>query len=188
MIPWAVAHQSALSMGYPKQEHWSELHFSMGSSQPRAWTQVCCVSALADGIFNIEPPGKPIGSLEPMENMSPHSTATQLFKYLKIVMIIITKALIISWVTVLYQIFYVCKWIERMSFSWTPQEMSNRCVCKGNLIALEMGSQRWDSEIPKATLWTEICLLWTVDSLHEWICFKESKFDFFKLRIGTGRG
>ena len=159
----------------------------MGSSQPRAWTQVSCVSALADGIFTIEP-GKPIGSLEPMENMSPHSTATQLFKCLKTVMIIITKALVISWVTVLYQIFYVCKWIERMSFSWTPQEMSNRCVCKGNLIALEMGSQWWDSEIPKATLWTEICLLWRVDSLHEWICFKESKFDFFKLRIGTGRG
>ena len=52
--------------------------------------------ALANGIFTTEPPGKPIGSLEPMENMSPHSTATQLFKYLKIVMIIITKALIVS--------------------------------------------------------------------------------------------
>ena len=176
-------------MGYPRQEHWSELHFFMGSSQPRAWTQVSCVSALANGIFTSEPAGKPIGSLEPMENMSPHWTATQLFKYLKIVLIIITKALIASWVAVLYQICYVCKWMERMSFSWTPQETSNRCVCKGNLIALEMGSQWWDSEISKATLWTEICLLWRVDSLHEWISVSRTpSLIFFKLRIRTGRG
>ena len=124
-----------------------------------------------------------------MENMSPHSTATQLFKYLKIVMIIITKALIVSWVAVLYQIFYVCKWMERMSFSWTLQETSNRCVCKGNLIAPEMGSQWWDSEISKATLWTEIRLLWRMDSLHEWISVSRTPgLIFFKLRIRTGRG
>ena len=50
--PWAVAHQTPLSMGFPRQEYWSglpslrdlhDLAFSKGSSWPRDWTQVSCI-------------------------------------------------------------------------------------------------------------------------------------------------
>ena len=42
--PWTVACQAPLSMGYSRQEHWSEfaISFSRESSQPRNWTQVSC--------------------------------------------------------------------------------------------------------------------------------------------------
>ena len=45
--PWTLAHQVPLFMGFPRQEHWSELpfpSFSRGSSRPRDWTRVSCTS------------------------------------------------------------------------------------------------------------------------------------------------
>ena len=44
MIPWAVACQAPLSMGFPRQEYWSRLPFSFsrGSSLPRDWTCTSC--------------------------------------------------------------------------------------------------------------------------------------------------
>ena len=43
---WAVAHQASLSMGFSRQQHWSGLPFpySRGSSPPRDWTCVSCIS------------------------------------------------------------------------------------------------------------------------------------------------
>ena len=45
---WTVAHQATLSMGFSKQEYWSELpiFYSRGSSQPRDWTRVSSVSCI----------------------------------------------------------------------------------------------------------------------------------------------
>ena len=65
MTPWTVAGQAPLSMGFPRQEYWSELPFpSPGDlsdpgtpGQPRS-------PALAGGFFTAEPPGKPIKSVE----------------------------------------------------------------------------------------------------------------------------
>ena len=58
-IPWAVARQAPLSMGFPRQEYWSGLPFPSprGSSQPRDQTWV---SHIAGRFFTTEPPGKPL--------------------------------------------------------------------------------------------------------------------------------
>ena len=37
--PWTVAHQSPLSLGFPRQEYWSRLMFP----SPRNWTCVSCI-------------------------------------------------------------------------------------------------------------------------------------------------
>ena len=44
-IPWTVALQAPLSMGFSRQGYWSRgcPSFSRGSSWPRDWTQVSCV-------------------------------------------------------------------------------------------------------------------------------------------------
>ena len=47
VTPWTVAHLSPLSMGFPRQEQWSELPFllfSRRSSRSRDWTWVSCVA------------------------------------------------------------------------------------------------------------------------------------------------
>ena len=60
-IPWTIAHQTPLSMGFFRQEYWSGQPFSSpGSSQPRAWTQS---TALQAGPLLSEPPGKTIYSM-----------------------------------------------------------------------------------------------------------------------------
>ena len=59
---WTVACQASLSMGIFRQKYWSELPFSSsrGSSWPRDWTCVSCISCIADGFFTrrAEPSGK----------------------------------------------------------------------------------------------------------------------------------
>ena len=37
---------------------WVAIPFSRGSSQPRDWTHISCVSCIAGGFFTTEPPGK----------------------------------------------------------------------------------------------------------------------------------
>ena len=57
-IPWTVAHQSPLSIGFPRQEYWREFPFPSlgGSSQLRDQTYI---SGFASEFFTAEPPGKP---------------------------------------------------------------------------------------------------------------------------------
>ena len=59
MIPWTVAHQAPLSIGFPRQEYWSGLScLSPGSlSNPGIKS---ASPASASGLFTTEPPGKPI--------------------------------------------------------------------------------------------------------------------------------
>ena len=56
--PWtAVAYQSLLSMGFPRQGHWRGLPFpSPGDFPDPGIKSVSC--ALADRFFTTEPPGK----------------------------------------------------------------------------------------------------------------------------------
>ena len=53
--PWTVAHQSSLSMGFPRQEYWSGLQFpsSRGSSPPRDQTWVFYVSWIGRWILDL---------------------------------------------------------------------------------------------------------------------------------------
>ena len=53
VTPWTVAHQVPLSMGFPRQEHWSELSFSSPGdlSDPRNVPGSC----IAGSLFNTAP-------------------------------------------------------------------------------------------------------------------------------------
>ena len=53
MTPWTVAHQILLSMGFLKQEYWSELSFTSPGDlpDPGIETSSPVATALADGFF-----------------------------------------------------------------------------------------------------------------------------------------
>ena len=59
---WTVACQASLSMEFSRQEYWSgaAIFFFRGSSQPRDWNWVSCISCITGEFFTIESPGKPI--------------------------------------------------------------------------------------------------------------------------------
>ena len=56
---WTVAYQTALSMGFSRQEYQSGLPCtSWGSSWPKDQTHISCRSCTTGGFFTTEPPGK----------------------------------------------------------------------------------------------------------------------------------
>ena len=57
-IPWTVAHQAPLSIGFPKQEYWSGLPFPPPGDLPDPVMEPVS-PALACGFFITEPSGKP---------------------------------------------------------------------------------------------------------------------------------
>ena len=60
-IPWTVAHQAPLPMGFPRQEYWSGLLLPPPGdlSNPGIKPMSSAPPALAGGYFTTEPPGKP---------------------------------------------------------------------------------------------------------------------------------
>ena len=61
VTPWTVAHQVPLSIGFSKQEYWSELPFPPPGDLPNPGTEPASLAspALAGGFFTTVPPGKP---------------------------------------------------------------------------------------------------------------------------------
>ena len=61
VIPWAVARQAPLSMGFPRQEYWSGLPFRPPVDLPNPGIEPSSLvsPALAGGFFTTAPPGKP---------------------------------------------------------------------------------------------------------------------------------
>ena len=59
--PWTVAQQAPLSMGFLKQEYWSELPFPSSGDLPDPATEPMSLMSpeLAGGFFTTEPPRKP---------------------------------------------------------------------------------------------------------------------------------
>ena len=57
MTPWIVACQAPLSMGFPRQQHWSALPFPPPGDLPDSGIEPAS-PALAGGFF-AEPPRKP---------------------------------------------------------------------------------------------------------------------------------
>ena len=57
-IPWTVAHQASLSMGFPRQEYWSSLSFPTLGTLPDPGIEPES-PPLAGGFSITEPPGKP---------------------------------------------------------------------------------------------------------------------------------
>ena len=61
-IPWPVARQAPLSMGFPRQEYWSSLPFPSPGGLPISRIEPRS-PALAGRFFTVEPPGKPLCSI-----------------------------------------------------------------------------------------------------------------------------
>ena len=59
---WTVARQTPLTMGFSRQEYWSELLFTSLGDLPYPGIEPAS-SALAGRCFTTDPPGKPIVSL-----------------------------------------------------------------------------------------------------------------------------
>ena len=57
--PWTVAHQAPLSIGFPRQEYWSELPFPSPGNLPDPEIESTS-PAPAGGFLTTKPPGKPI--------------------------------------------------------------------------------------------------------------------------------
>ena len=59
--PWTAAHQAPLSMGFPREEYWSELPCSPPRDLPNPGTEPESPESpvLAGRFFTTEPPGKP---------------------------------------------------------------------------------------------------------------------------------
>ena len=55
--PWTVAHQALLSMGFPRQEHWSGLPFPLPGDVPNPGITPTSPE-LAGGFVTTEPPGR----------------------------------------------------------------------------------------------------------------------------------
>ena len=59
--PWTVAHQALLSMGFSRQEHWSELLFPSPGDLPDPGIEPRSPALQADALTS-EPPGKNVDS------------------------------------------------------------------------------------------------------------------------------
>ena len=57
VMPWTVAHQAPLFMGFPRQEYWSELPFLSSGDFPDTGIKPDS-PALAGGFFTVWAPGK----------------------------------------------------------------------------------------------------------------------------------
>ena len=60
--PWPVACQAPLSMGFPRQEYWSEVPFPPPGDLPDPGIEPKspAAPALAGGFFTTKPPGKAV--------------------------------------------------------------------------------------------------------------------------------
>ena len=58
-IPWTVARQAPLSMGFPSQEYWSRLPLPSSGDLPDPGIKLVS-PALAGGLFTTGPPWKPL--------------------------------------------------------------------------------------------------------------------------------
>ena len=58
-IQWTLAHQTPLSMGFSRQEYWSELPVHSPGDLPNPGIQPTSPALQADSLLS-EPPGKPI--------------------------------------------------------------------------------------------------------------------------------
>ena len=65
-IPWTIARQAPLSMGFSRQQYWSGLPCPPpGDSQPRDWNHISCLLQWQVGSLPLAPLGKPLDSHDP---------------------------------------------------------------------------------------------------------------------------
>ena len=75
VTPWTVAHQVALSMGFPWQECWTRLPFPSPGYLPNPGIEPVSPALQADSLPS-EPPGKPFTEMTPFEIVTSSSWQT----------------------------------------------------------------------------------------------------------------
>ena len=80
-IPWAVAHQAPLFIGFSRQEYWSGLPIPSPGNlpDPGIKPESSVAPALAGGFFTTEPPGKPFGMC--VQSLMPLSPQVDVYRY-----------------------------------------------------------------------------------------------------------
>ena len=66
--PWAAAHQTPLSMGFPRQEYWSRLPFPSPGDLSKAGIEP--TSPALQAFFTTEPPQKPSSMVQSVQSLS----------------------------------------------------------------------------------------------------------------------
>ena len=97
--PLTVACQAPLSREFSRQEYWSQLPFhtpSKGSSWPRNWTHVSCVSSIAGGFFTMASLGKAPFNTLPTSHPQPKDEETNSFGILFLTIHCRTKSWVIK--------------------------------------------------------------------------------------------
>ena len=85
--PWTIAHQSPLSMGFPRQEYWSGLPFPSLGYLPLPGIEPVS-PALAGGFFSREPGESPCLPYFWLNSLFVSLSGTQFYKYLFFLVII----------------------------------------------------------------------------------------------------
>ena len=64
VIPWTVAHQASLTIGFPRQKYWSEVPFPSPGDFPHPGMEQRSVPPVDS--LPTEPPGKPLDVFRPL--------------------------------------------------------------------------------------------------------------------------
>ena len=82
-IPWAVAHQAPLFIGFSRQEYWSGLPIPSPGNlpDPGIKPESSVAPASAGGFFTTEPPGKPLGMC--VQSLMPLSPQAVVYRYVQ---------------------------------------------------------------------------------------------------------
>ena len=80
-IPWTVAHQAPLSIGFSRQEYWYGLPFPSPGDLPDPWIESVSLTfpELAGGFFTTKSPGKPLNNST--SNLNPKSRDLSSFSW-----------------------------------------------------------------------------------------------------------
>ena len=78
MIPWAVAHQAPLTMGFSRQEHWSRLPLPTPGDLPNPEVEPNSTGRF----FTTEVPGKPLLGISTGSNFIPFSSVSSVHSFL----------------------------------------------------------------------------------------------------------
>ena len=112
--PWTVAHQTSLSMGFPRQEYWSGLSLPSSGIFLTQGLNLC--SCIAGGFFTTELPGKPLLYMHLYLYMACASLALSANGYLYMYLYMRFLYIYIAIHTHLHTLFYIHHWQRNCYF------------------------------------------------------------------------
>ena len=111
VTPRTAAHQASLSMGFPRQEYWSEFLFPSPEDLPDPGTEPVSPALVGFGLFTAGPPGKPPCSIG------------YLFFYLKWKCILSSWTILFLWLLSWHFCFNFLLWLQNMVFCFKSKKL-----------------------------------------------------------------